>query len=337
MRVAYITDQGAVVFKKGRRLAVTRNRQLLTTLRVTQLDQVVLWGRIRLTPGALALLMDQGIDTVFISVRGRFRGRIVGPASKNILLRWAQYERVRDDAFVITTARAIVEAKVNNARALLRHRLRRRDQDVLREGIARLRQILREIPHIQDLDRLRGLEGEAAHTYFQTIGASLQSPFFRFTRRTRRPPRDPTNALLSLLYTLLLTAMMHAVHQVGLDPYLGVFHQMGYGKPALALDLIEEFRAPLVDALVLRLIERGTVRPEDFMAEETEDGKELSTRLTSDALKKVIGLWESRCQTTVIDPATGHAMEWRALMVEQARRMARAFRDRVDYEPFRWR
>jgi len=345
MRVAYVTEQGALLYKKGRRLGVARHRTTIATLRLAHLDQLVLWGRIRITPGALAVLMDHGIDTVFVSVHGRFRGRLVGPASKNILLRWAQFQRAHQTAFALDTARRIVEAKIHNARTLLRHRLRHRpEHPVLIDALAQLRAVAHAVPRADDLDRLRGLEGEAAAVYFRALGASLDDPFFRFERRTRRPPEDPTNALLSLLYTLLLTAVLHACHVVGLDPYLGLFHQMGHGKPALALDLMEEFRPVLADALAFRLIERRTVRPEDFQqpsATEPTPSTEAAPAprpvyLTPDGLRKVIQLWEARLQDEVIDPPTGHTLTWRDLILEQARRMARAFRDEVPYTPFRW-
>ncbi len=349
MRVAYVTEQGALVYKKGRRLGVARHRETIATLRLAHLDQLILWGHIRVTPGALAVLMDRGIDTVFVSVHGRFRGRLVGPASKNILLRWAQFQRAQQTAFALDVARTIVAVKIHNARTLLRHRLRHRpEHPALTEALAQLRAIGHAVPRTDDLDRLRGLEGEAAAVYFRALGDSLDDPFFRFERRTRRPPEDPTNALLSLLYTLLLTAVLHACHVVGLDPYLGLFHQMGYGKPALALDLMEEFRPVLADALALRLIERRTVRPDDFRqpaATETESTTASSpdappaprpVYLTPDGLRKVIQLWEARLQDDIIDPLTGHTLTWRDLILEQARRMARAFRDEVPYAPFRW-
>jgi CRISP-associated protein Cas1 len=345
MRVAYITEQGALVYKKGRRLAVARQRETIATLRLAHLDQVILWGHVRITPGALAVLMDHGIDTVFVSVHGRFRGRLVGPASKNILLRWSQFRHAQDPAFGLAVARSIVAAKVHNARTLLRHRLRHRpEHPVLTDALAQLRVIAHAVPQAPDLDRLRGLEGEAAAVYFRALGASLDDPFFRFERRTRRPPEDPTNALLSLLYTLLLTAVLHACHVVGLDPYLGLFHQMGYGKPSLALDLMEEFRPVLADALAFRLIERRIVRPDDFVSpaevprpeSPSESSEPRPVRLTPDGLKKVLQLWEARSQEDVIDPLTGHTLTWRDLILEQTRRMARAFRDEVPYTPFRW-
>ncbi|GBC85707.1 CRISPR-associated endonuclease Cas1 [bacterium HR11] len=345
MRVAYVTEQGTVIYKKGRRLGVARQRETIATLRLAHLDQVVLWGHVRITPGALALLLDHGVDTVFVSAHGRFRGRLVGPASKNILLRWAQFQQAQQTAFALDVARNIVAAKIHNARTLLRHRLRHRpEHPALTDALAQLRAIAHAVPRADDLDRLRGLEGEAAAVYFRALGASLEDPFFRFERRTRRPPEDPTNALLSLLYTLLLTAVLHACHVVGLDPYLGVFHQMGYGKPALALDLMEEFRPALADALALRLIERRTVRPDDFRPPAEADSTPAPDAppaprpvyLTPDGLKKVIQLWEARLQDEVIDPPTGHTLTWRDLILEQVRRMARAFRDGVPYTPFRW-
>ncbi|MCS7312427.1 MAG: CRISPR-associated endonuclease Cas1 [Acidobacteria bacterium] len=345
MRVAYVTEQGVVIYKKGRRLGVARHRQTIATLRLAHLDQVILWGHIRVTPGALALLMDHGVDTVFVSAHGRFRGRLVGPASKNIFLRWAQFQRAQQTAFALDVARHIVGAKIHNSRTLLRHRLRHRpEHPVLTDALAQLRAISHAVPQADTLDRLRGLEGEAAAVYFRALGACLDEPFFRFERRTRRPPEDPTNALLSLLYTLLLTAVLHACHVVGLDPYLGLFHQMGYGKPSLALDLMEEFRPVIADALALRLIERRTVRPDDFQSPspteaETPPDAPPAARpvyLTADGLKKVIQLWEARLQDDVVDPSTGHTLTWRDLITEQARRMARAFRDEVPYTPFRW-
>lgn len=335
MRVAHITEQGAILYARKQRIVVSKNRTVLTTLRTRQLDQICLWGRIRLSPSVIYLVLRRGIDTVFLGRNGEYRGRLIGPLSRNIELRHQQFVRLQDTQQRLAWARSVVRAKITNARTLLRHRQRHRRSSLLQETIHQLRRNLQAVDRAASPDELRGIEGEAAAAYFRALGSIIDDPFFRFERRTRRPPRNPANALLSFAYTLLLTRTLHAVQQVGLDPYLGCLHDMGFGKPALALDLMEPFRPALVDTFVWDLIVRRRMGPDDFETVD-DDTDARPVRLSTSGLQKFLGLWEHRLHEKTTDPWEGRTWTWDDLIVQQARRFARAVREGTDWQPFVW-
>lgn len=272
-----LMEQGTTLAVEGEVFSVQREGQVIQQVRMAEVDEVLVFGGIALTPAAIAALLQRGIDTVFLTARGQYRGRLVGKPGKNVPLRLAQFERLRDPAVALPLARALVGGKIANQRYILLRAQREHassspadtKRERLAEAIAGLRRLLEGLESAADIDMVRGLEGQAAALYFGSFGNCIRNPQFSFTMRTRRPPRDPVNAMLSFGYTLLGMAMESAVLRVGLDPMVGVFHAPDYGRPSLVLDLIEEFRPVLVDALILRVINRREVTPEDF--EEFQD------------------------------------------------------------------
>lgn len=277
-----LMEQGMTLAVEGEQFSIEREGTVINRVRMAEVDEVLVFGNIALTPAAIAALLQRGIDTVFLTARGQYRGRLVGKPGKNVPLRLAQFDRLRDPAVAAPLARALVGGKIANQRyvflraqrehaSTLRHAqgsAEGKRQD-LAEAIAGLRRLVEGLEAAADIDTVRGLEGQAAALYFGAFGKCIRNPQFSFTTRTRRPPRDPVNAMLSFGYTLLAAGMESAVLRAGLDPMVGVFHAPDYGRPSLVLDLIEEFRPVLVDALVLRVINRREVAPEDF--EEFQD------------------------------------------------------------------
>ncbi len=336
MKVLHVTEQGAILTKKGNRLVLYKQREKIATVRIRQLEQVVLWGAIRLSPGAIRLFLENGIDVVFLSSRGRYYGRLVGMASKNAPLRQAQWERRHDPVFRIAIARRLLSAKLYNCRTFLRHLNRRRQRREIQEALQQIRRIMNQLEQASDTATLMGYEGEAASAYFRAVGACLDHPYFRFTKRTRRPPRDATNALLSFTYMMILSLVQRWAEIVGFDPYIGYLHDVGYNKPSLCLDLMEPFRPVLGDAFVIDCIQRGRIKPDDF--DESGVGDDRRFRLTSDGLKKFVAMWEFRRENAVIDPATGHSVTWTGIVERQVRAMARAVREGQPdhFEPYRW-
>lgn len=331
-----MTEQGAILTRKGNRLVLFLRGERMATVRVKQLNQVVLWGQVRLSPGTIRLLLEHGIDTVFLSRRGRFYGRLVGMTSKNAPLRKAQWEAVHDREFSLKIARQLVTAKIHNCRTLLRNLNKRRRDPRIQQALHGLRNILNKLPEAGDTVTLMGYEGEAANTYFQALGSVMDDPFFQFEKRTRRPPRDATNALLSFTYTLVLSLVYRWVEIVGMDPHFGFLHDPGYGKPSLCLDLMEPFRPALADAFVVDCIQRNRIKKDDFDIQ--NDRVQSIYRLTPDGLKKYVAMWEHRRESDVTDPLTGHRITWTGLIERQVRRMARAIREyRPEvFEPYRW-
>ncbi len=278
MHTLSLTEQGTTLHAEGDLLVVRRGEAVLHRVRAAELDQVLVFGRIELSSGALALLLRRGIDLALLTSRGTFRGRLVGRQSKNVALRLAQYQRVSDPAFCLRVARRVVAAKIRHQRDVLLRAQRHLQDEPLAVALGQLRLLGQRIDAASDLDLLRGLEGQAAAVYFAHFDKLLRTDRFRFTGRNRRPPRDPVNACLSFGYAVLGTVIETEIHRCGLDPQLGFFHQPAYGRPSLMLDVLEEFR-PLVDLLVLRLINRRQLGPADF---EQRTGQSLAEVLADE-------------------------------------------------------
>lgn len=271
MRSLVLMEQGLALAVEGEQFEIRKGESAIERVRIAEVSEVLVFGNVALTPGCIAVLLSRGIDTIFMTARGRYRGRLAGPGGKNVELRMAQYARGGDEGFRSAMARAIVRGKVANQRNLLLRAQRDLKLESLADAVAGMRRLMQSLHEAADVDSIRGFEGQAAALYFGAFGLCIRNPAFTFTKRTRRPPRDPVNAMLSFGYTLLNVAMESIVSRAGLDPALGTFHAPEYGRPSLALDLIEEFRPVVVDSLVLRLVNRKQVGPEDFEEPPSDD------------------------------------------------------------------
>ena len=266
MQLLVVQDAGTSVGAQGDTLVVKKAGALLSQVRSGEVQEVHLYGAIELSAPARRLLLRRGVDVLFFSPGGVYEGRLLSEASSAGDRRVAQLRALTDPQSARGVARSIVAGKIRNQRAFLRAAQRHRQDPTLASALASMRQTLRHVESGEEasLDTLRGWEGYAAATYFSAFNALLLNPLFSFNGRNRRPPRDEVNALLSFGYTLLLRRVESAIRAVGLDPYVGALHAAGRGKPALALDLMEEFRAGLIDRLCLRLINRRQLHPSDF-------------------------------------------------------------------------
>lgn len=329
---AYVTEQGAVIRREGRRFLVTKGEETLFELPAWRVERVLIFGAVQVTTQAMAFFLDEGVDLVFFSSNGRYRGQLVGPMSANVYLRLAQYGRLNQDAARLSFGRAVVTAKLANARALLLRYQRNHPGVAFSEELEELDRCICGAQRAASLQELTGVEGQGTAAYFRAYGRMLTRDF-RFERRTRRPPRDPVNAALSLGYALLTAEIVGALYHVGLDPYVGLYHQPHYGRPSLALDLCEEFRHPVVDMLVLEVLNRGILAGEDF----TEDADGEGVRLSQDGLKAFLAQYERRVTKEFRDRETGQLLTIRALIRRQARALASFVLGRTDYHPFRIR
>jgi CRISPR-associated protein Cas1 len=314
----YLTTPGVSLHRRGDLLLVRRGPAVLSRVRVNDLQQVVAFGNVSLSADVIRLFLTQGIDTVFLSRGGDYRGRLVGKPHRNVLLRQMQFRRFEDDAFRLATARAFVTGKLRNMRTLAMRLARRRGLDVS-PAAHRLRHLVQQVAEADRADVIRGLEGSGTAAYFGVFGAFL-SPEFGFAGRNRRPPRDPANAMLSFGYALLASAVEGTLHLVGLDPYLGYLHLVDYGRPSLALDVMEEFRPVLVDALVLDLGNHRTITPDDFTS------RAGGVYLGDTGRRCLIDHFERRMASTVMYPVSNERVErvtYRACLENQARRLAR--------------
>ena len=332
-RTVYVVHEGASLRREGERLHLVARTERLQSIAVADLGQLVLMGNVTPTPAALELLLERGVDTVLLSLHGRYRGRISRGVSSNVRLRLAQYRAFSEEAGALDFARRIVEGKARNQRTLLQRHARRHGEPQggpLGRAVRQMRFVLARLPLCETLEQVRGCEGAAAAHYFAAFGAMIRAEGFRFEGRNRRPPMDPVNALLSLGYTLLFNVVEGAIATVGLDPYLGALHAPEAGRPSLACDLVEEFRAPLVDALVLAAINQGAITPDGF--EEAGPGEPVLLR--RETLRWFVTLFERRLARPTHYAPQRRRLPWRQVVLEQCRAVARHLLGEEDYAPY---
>ena len=317
----YVQANSAKVAKKGETLEVTVEDERKTSVRLIDVSQVVLMGNIYLTTPTLHELMRREIPVTWHSFGGWFLGHTAGIGHKNVELRTAQYRASFDEMICLKLARDLVRTKILNCRTLMRRNWRGEDKPELL--FDELKRDSEDSQRAKNLPELLGMEGMAAQRYFGNFARLIKddgdpnSFRFDFTRRNRRPPTDPVNALLSFAYTLLVRTWTVALSAVGFDPYRGFYHQPRYGRPALALDMMEPFRPLVADSVVLQAINNGEVRPSDFVSAAG------SVALTDDGRKRFIAAFERRLSQEVTHPLFGYKVSYRRLFELQARLLGR--------------
>lgn len=309
-----------------------------TRLRVPlhHLNSVVCFGHTGLSAPLMHRLAESGIALVLLDGNGRFKARLEGAVTGNVLLRQAQFQRVADPVFTLDMARASVAGKIKNTRQVLQRGAREAKVEDEAKVLARLADdlaaALRALPEVKDLDSLRGVEGSAARQYFSGLNLLVrpdQRAAFSMDGRTRRPPRDRFNAMLSFLYAMWMNDCRSALEAAGLDPQVGFLHALRPGRAALALDLMEEFR-PWADRLALTLINRGQLGSEDFVLR--EGGGVL---LEPSARKAVVVAYQERKKDEINHPLLAQSVPLGLVPLVQARLLARAMReDGAPYVPF---
>lgn len=336
LNTLYVTTPNAYAHLENDTIRVDVEREKRLQVPLHHLGSVVCFGNVMVSPALMHRLADDGISLVLLDSNGRFKARLEGPVSGNILLRRAQHAKADDTSFALLLARACIAGKLKNGRQVLLRGAREAksgdDQTVLARGADDLGAALRALPETVDLDTLRGIEGDAAHKYFASVNALVRSDaraHFAMDGRTRRPPRDRMNALLSFLYSMLMNDCRSALEAVGLDPQLGFLHAVRPGRAALALDLMEEFR-PLADRLALTLVNREQISADDFVMRE---GGAVS--LEGDARKAVVIAYQERKQEEITHPVLDRSVPLGLIPLLQARFLARTLRGEMDaYLPF---
>lgn len=274
----YLTEQGAILRKAGDRFLVDKDDEVLLDLPYHKLESVLLFGNIQVTTQAMAELLEKGVNLSLFSRQGNYRGSLAPPRGRNIELRLAQFEAHFDAARALTLAKSVVSAKIANGLAVLaRYREKNGAPPEFESGRAAIQEALEKVDAATDIACLDGVEGAAARSYFSCLMMFNRSEM-AWPGRQKHPSPDPLNALLSLTYTLLMHELTALLEGVGLDPYLGFLHQVDYGRPSLALDLMEAFRHPVADRLVLTLVNRSVIGAEDFHSGGERPGVFLSPR-----------------------------------------------------------
>lgn len=336
LNTLYITMPETYLRLDNDTLRVEVERETRLRVPLHHLTAVVCFGHVGLSAPLMHRLAEDGIALVLLDANGRFKARLEGAVSGNVLLRQAQFQRAADTPFTLDMARAFVAGKIKNCRQVLQRGAREAKIVDEEKALSRLADdlaaSLRALPGATDLDVLRGLEGEAARQYFSGLTLLVRPDLrdaFRMDGRTRRPPRDRFNALISFLYAMWMNDCRSALEAAGLDPQVGFLHALRPGRAALALDVMEEFR-PWADRLALTLINRGQLAAGDFVLRE---GGGVS--MESDARKAVVVAYQERKREDLTHPLLAQTVPLGLVPLVQARLLARAIRDDcAPYVPF---
>jgi len=311
----YVVAQGGVVGKSGDTLTVRVKGKTAAKARLLDVSSLSIFGNVQVTAQATRALLERSIPICHFSYGGWLQGVTWGMAHKNVELRMHQFRVAGDPAVSLTIAQEIVRAKLRNSRVMLR----RNHLHAPAAAVEELKRLTGKVEAAASFGTLLGIEGAAARVYFAHFGGMLKSgsPAFDFRGRNRRPPRDPVNAVLSFVYSMLMRQAMVSAMAVGFDPYLGFYHRPKYGRPALALDLAEEFRPLVADSATLTLFNNAELKEKDFI----ERGGAVS--LTQNGRKVVIGAFERRMDRLITHPLFKYSISYRRVMEVQARLLGR--------------
>jgi CRISPR-associated protein Cas1 len=339
LNTLFVTTQGAYLSKEGETVVVKVEGEIRLRVPVHTISGIVCFGNVSCSPYLMGFCAENDVAISFLSEHGRFMARVQGPVSGNVLLRREQYRKADDPKFSAEVTKFVLTGKITNCRTVLQRALRdhsnKIDEQDVRSAVLRLNRLLESLNQEQSLDVLRGIEGDAAHVYFNVFDHLIvtQKEAFHFDERNRRPPLDNVNCLLSFIYTLLMHDVRSALETVGLDPAVGFLHRDRPGRPGLALDLMEEFRPFIGDRLTLSLINLQQVQDKAFS--KMDSGAVI---MNDDARKKVLVAYQERKQEEILHPFLDEKVTIGTLFHIQALLMARLLRGDLDgYPPFIWK
>ena len=329
MGTVYITHEDAFIGKADERLTIKAQRQKLLDIPLIKTEGIVVLGRATVSPAAIHELLERNIPLSFLTATGRYLGRLEPEVTKNIFVRRAQWTTTADSPQAIHCVQGFIRGKLKNYRQLLLRRRRGDGELSLDQAINQLEQTIAGLSTVGSIDSLRGHEGSGSAAYFAVFDHLISSSVFAFRQRVRRPPTDPVNALLSLGYALLRHDIQSAINLVGFDPYLGYLHTERYGRPSLALDLMEEFRPLVVDAVVLNALNNQRLMPEDFITEPLSK----AVSLTKDGLKGFLRLYEQKKQSKFKHPVMKRQCTYQQAFEWQARLLAKYLMGETEQYP----
>lgn len=333
LNTLYVTTPDAYLSKDGMNVVISVKQVEMFRMPIINLEQIVTFGYMGASPGLMKLCADNQVSLTFLSPSGRLIGHFQGPIKGNVLLRKRQYELSGQTDYALHLSKLFIAAKIRNYRSILRRAIRDNGANENLEAMSKLLdQRRKQVLEVCDFNVLRGLEGDAANAYFSVFSHLIlqQKEGFPFVCRNRRPPKDAVNAMLSFVYTLLANDTAAALETVGLDPYVGFLHTLRPGRCSLALDVMEEFRAYLGDRLVLSLINKGQIRPHDFIVQ----GEEGIT-MTESGRKILLTAWQSRKKEEIMHPYLNEKIPIGLLPYVQSLLLARMIRgDLKDYPVF---
>lgn len=323
----YVVGQGNTVRKKGERLEIWSREGKVSEPKLREISQLSLYGGVEVTTPAMVELMQRGVPVIHYTHGGWFQGICLGTTHKNIELRIHQFQCATNPKRSILLARKVVAGKIKNCRTLMR----RNDQMRCISSLSLLAKLAGDAEAASSSESLLGIEGAAAECYFSRFANLLNEggKDFSFVDRNRRPPKDPVNSVLSYLYGILVKDLFVTLLAVGFDPYLGFYHRPRYGRPALALDMMEEFRPLIADSVAINLFNNEELSKKDFIKTHT------GVSLTSGGKKAVVAGYERRMETEIVHPIFGYKISYRRVLEVQARLLARVFSAEIkEYPPF---
>lgn len=329
MGTVYITREDAFIGKNDERLTVKADKSVILDVPLLNVDGVVIFGRGSVSPALVIELLERHIPLSFVTHTGRYLGRLEPEMTKNIFVRHSQWQAAGHSSKSVHLVQGFVRGKLKNYRNVLLRRQRDRKELDLKEAITRLDETISAIEKTTAIDSLRGLEGSGSAAYFSCFDQLILGSTFTFSARNRRPPKDPVNSLLSLGYALLRHDVQSAVNLVGFDPYLGYLHYQHYGRPSLALDLMEEFRPIVIDAIVLNALNHKFLNLEHFISEPLSS----AVSLTREGLQIFLRLYEQKKQSKFKHPVLNRQCTYQEAFEIQARLIAKYLMDETDKYP----
>lgn len=321
MSVLYIKEQGAVLQKRSERLAVTKNGQTLLEIPFANIENIAIIGNVQVTTQVLHVLMERGIDVSYFSFSGKFYGQTASDKSKNIFLRFAQYALYNDIDRRLGVAKVIVANKIQNQISMINHHRWQEEQHDWKDDINKMQQLQSSLITKTTSNEIMGIEGMCSNIYFGAFGYMFHCDF-EFNGRNRRPPKDPINVLISLGYTLLTKEVSSVLDAESFEMYLGFLHGIRYGRKSLPLDIVEEFRQPVIDMFVINICNKRIINRYDFSYEED------AIVLNEDGFKKFCKEFE--------DLMTGKkgGLNYRNIIKQQVLHLKRMILKNEEYVPF---
>jgi CRISP-associated protein Cas1 len=318
MGTIYITQEDVFIAKNDERIVVKSDKEKVLDVPLIKVDGIVVLGRATVSPALVSELLERKIPLSFLTDTGKYLGKLEPELTKNIFVRAAQWKASGKTPQAVHVVQGFVRGKLKNYRTYL-SRMQRESTDL--NFNSEIQQISKAIASVQkddDIDRIRGFEGAGSAAYFSTFNRLIRTEKFEFKTR-HRPATDPVNSLLNFGYTLLRHDVQSAVNIVGFDPYLGYLHYQHYGRPSLALDLMEEFRPLIVDTIVINAINRKILTPEDFQTEPLSQ----VVRLTDSGRREFLKLYAQRKQVAFTHPVIGRKYTYQKMFEIQARLLAK--------------
>ena len=331
LNTLYVTTPEAYLSKDGLNVVITVKQEEVFRIPIINIEGIVTFGYMGASPGLMKLCVDNNVSLTFLSPQGKFIARVQGPTRGNVLLRTEQYRLSDNEDFTLHISKLFIGGKIQNYRNILRRYERDYgSNDDIAASVQALEVRKRDLNRVQDLNQLRGIEGDAASVYFDVFPYLIlnQKSDFPFNGRNRRPPKDAVNAMLSFVYTLIANDVAAALETVGLDPYVGFLHALRPGRTSLALDVMEELRAYLGDRLVLSLINRRQVSAKDFLFQGDE-----SVIMTDSCRKVVLTAWQARKKEMIVHPYLNEKIPIGLIPYVQSMLLARYLRGDLDDYP----